>query len=71
MYPVLIPLPENRDWKQVLSSRLLVLGYRILLRTWNRELGAKSVRTSLSRTFQHDGQAGLSPAARSTLSSKF
>jgi hypothetical protein len=28
------------------------------------------VRTSLSRSLHHDGQAGLSPAARSTLSSK-
>ena len=31
---------------------------------------SKTVRTSLPRSVPHDGEAGLSPAARSTLSSK-
>ena len=72
MYPVLIPYLRIGAGNKVLSSRLPVLsGFVFLLRAWNRELGANSVRTSLSRTFRHDSPAGLSPAARSTLSSKF
>jgi len=35
-----------------------------------RDAGRKPVRISLSRVLPHDGQTGLSPVARSTLSSK-
>ena len=63
MYPAFASYLRSEGWKSAFI-RFSTFGF-----AEGRRPGSHSVRTSLSRTFPHDGQIGLSLIARSTLSS--
>ena len=66
MYPAFISYLRSEGWNPAFNS-VFDFGFAEGRRPMTESY---SVRTSLSRTFLHDGQIGLSPIARSTLSSK-
>jgi len=63
MYPAFASYLRSEGWKSAFI-RFSNFGF-----AEGRQPESHSVRTSLSRTFPHDGQIGLSLIARSTLSS--
>src|SRR5215475_3220637 len=63
MYPAFASYLRSEGWKSAFV-RFSTFGF-----AEGRRPESHSVRTSLSRTFPHDGQIGLSLIARSTLSS--
>src|SRR5215813_591048 len=63
MYPAFASYLRSEGWKSAFV-RFSTFGF-----AEGRQPESHSVRTSLSRTFPHDGQIGLSLIARSTLSS--